>query len=68
MRRPSRLRFVCGGGGPLRDCPAPDLALNARAMTTSNKHPDAPWRNFYGRVRGKTLKASQETYLDEDLV
>ena len=36
-------------------------------MTTSNKHPDAPWRNFYGRVRGKTLKASQETYLDEDL-
>ncbi|EIE49218.1 tRNA (guanine-N7)-methyltransferase [Salipiger aestuarii] len=36
-------------------------------MTTSNKHPDAPWRNFYGRVKGKTLKASQETYLNEDL-
>ncbi|MBN9888396.1 tRNA (guanine(46)-N(7))-methyltransferase TrmB [Salipiger abyssi] len=36
-------------------------------MTSSNKHPDAPWRNFYGRVRGKTLKASQETYLEEDL-
>ncbi|MBV2360072.1 tRNA (guanine(46)-N(7))-methyltransferase TrmB [Thalassococcus sp. CAU 1522] len=36
-------------------------------MTTSNKHPGAPWRNFYGRVRGKTLKASQETYLAEDL-
>ncbi|MFW2589506.1 tRNA (guanine(46)-N(7))-methyltransferase TrmB [Sagittula sp. SSi028] len=36
-------------------------------MTTSNKHPDAPWRNFYGRVKGKTLKASQETYLQEDL-
>ncbi|MCR8546641.1 tRNA (guanosine(46)-N7)-methyltransferase TrmB [Salipiger sp. P9] len=36
-------------------------------MTTSNKHPDAPWRNFYGRVRGKTLNAAQEAYLDEDL-
>lgn len=36
-------------------------------MTSSNKHPDAPWRNFYGRVRGKTLRPRQETYLDEDL-
>ena len=36
-------------------------------MTSSNKHPGAPWRNFYGRVKGKTLKASQEAYLDEDL-
>ena len=36
-------------------------------MTTSNKHPGAPWRNFYGRVKGKSLKASQEAYLDEDL-
>lgn len=36
-------------------------------MTTSNKHPDAPWRNFYGRVRGKTLKPAQATYLQEDL-
>lgn len=36
-------------------------------MTTSNKHPDAPWRNFYGRVHGKTLKKAQVTYLDEDL-
>lgn len=36
-------------------------------MTTSNKHPQAPWRNFYGRVKGKTLKPSQETYLQEDL-
>ncbi|WP_136439597.1 tRNA (guanosine(46)-N7)-methyltransferase TrmB [Pacificoceanicola onchidii] len=36
-------------------------------MTTSNKHPDAPWRNFYGRVRGKTLKPAQEAYLQEDL-
>ena len=36
-------------------------------MTSSNKHPAAPWRNFYGRVKGKTLKQSQEAYLDEDL-
>ena len=36
-------------------------------MTTSNKHPDAPWRNFYGRVHGKTLKSAQQTYLEEDL-
>ena len=36
-------------------------------MTTSNKHPDAPWRNFYGRVRGKTLRPSQVEYIEEDL-
>jgi len=36
-------------------------------MTTSNKHPGAPWRNFYGRIKGKTLRSSQETYLDQDL-
>jgi tRNA (guanine-N7-)-methyltransferase len=27
----------------------------------------APWRNFYGRFKGKGLRASQEVYLDEDL-
>ncbi|NIZ13607.1 tRNA (guanosine(46)-N(7))-methyltransferase TrmB [Phaeobacter sp. HF9A] len=27
----------------------------------------APWRNFYGRFKGKQLKPSQERYLDEDL-
>ncbi|WP_424975410.1 tRNA (guanine(46)-N(7))-methyltransferase TrmB [Dinoroseobacter sp. S124A] len=27
----------------------------------------APWRNFYGRRKGKGLRASQETYLAEDL-
>ncbi len=27
----------------------------------------APWRNFYGRRHGKTLRDSQRTYLDEDL-
>ncbi|WP_226623127.1 tRNA (guanine(46)-N(7))-methyltransferase TrmB [Alloyangia pacifica] len=36
-------------------------------MTSSNKHPGAPWRNFYGRVKGKSLRPSQETYLEEDL-
>ncbi|MCV2873865.1 tRNA (guanosine(46)-N7)-methyltransferase TrmB [Defluviimonas sp. WL0050] len=29
--------------------------------------PDQPRRNFYGRIRGKTLRASQKTYLNEDL-
>ena len=36
-------------------------------MTASNKHPDAPWRNFYGRIKGKTLRPAQERYLQEDL-
>ena len=27
----------------------------------------APWRNFYGRRRGKGLRDTQRTYLDEDL-
>ena len=32
------------------------------------KHPSgAPWRNFYGRLKGHNLKSSQETYLKEDL-
>lgn len=34
-------------------------------MTT--QHPDRPRRNFYGRFKGKSLKQSQKTYLDEDL-
>ena len=34
----------------------------------ADRHPSgAPWRNFYGRFKGKTLRPSQETYLDEDL-
>lgn len=36
-------------------------------MTSSNKHPDAPWRNFHGRIRGKTMNDAQKDYLDEDL-
>ncbi|SFA86865.1 tRNA (guanine-N(7)-)-methyltransferase [Poseidonocella pacifica] len=35
---------------------------------TETKHPKgAPWRNFYGRMKGKTLRPSQEVYLEEDL-
>lgn len=31
-------------------------------------HPSgAPWRNFYGRFKGKGLRDSQQKYLDEDL-
>jgi len=37
-------------------------------MTSSDRHPSgAPWRNFYGRFKGKTLRDSQMDYLDEDL-
>lgn len=31
------------------------------------KPEDAPWRNFYGRRKGKHLRPSQEVYLAEDL-
>jgi len=35
---------------------------------TENTHPKgAPWRNFYGRRHGKTLRDSQREYLDADL-
>ncbi|RII37968.1 tRNA (guanosine(46)-N7)-methyltransferase TrmB [Pseudooceanicola sediminis] len=34
----------------------------------NDQHPSgAPWRNFYGRFKGKGLRKSQEVYLDEDL-
>lgn len=34
----------------------------------SDQHPSgAPWRNFYGRFKGKTLRPSQEAYLEQDL-
>ncbi len=33
-------------------------------MTEKNQR---PYRNFYGRTKGKTLKQSQRAYLDEDL-
>jgi tRNA (guanine-N7-)-methyltransferase len=35
---------------------------------TNGQHPSgAPWRNFYGRFKGKGLRKTQETGLDEDL-
>lgn len=35
---------------------------------TQDTHPSgAPWRNFYGRFKGKGLRKSQEAFLDEDL-
>ncbi|WP_108484586.1 tRNA (guanosine(46)-N7)-methyltransferase TrmB [Oceaniglobus ichthyenteri] len=35
---------------------------------TDRKHPSgAPWRNFYGRFKGKTLRPNQHLYLAEDL-
>jgi len=33
---------------------------------TDGKH-GAPWRNFYGRFKGKHLRDSQKAYLNEDL-
>ena len=36
-------------------------------MTETNHPTGAPWRNFYGRLKGKGLRKSQEVYLDEDL-
>ncbi len=34
---------------------------------TPDRKDGAPWRNFYGRRKGKGLRPSQEKYLDEDL-
>ena len=35
---------------------------------TRDIHPTgAPWRNFYGRLKGKGLRKSQQDYLDSDL-
>ncbi|SFR07480.1 tRNA (guanine(46)-N(7))-methyltransferase TrmB [Poseidonocella sedimentorum] len=37
-------------------------------MTKDSSHPSgAPWRNFYGRLKGKSLRPSQQAYLAEDL-
>jgi tRNA (guanine-N7-)-methyltransferase len=34
---------------------------------SDNHESGAPWRNFYGRTKGKTLHSAQERYLAEDL-
>ena len=51
-----------------------DDAKDQGAEQASVPQPDAQsapvqpeWRNFYGRLAGKTLRASQKTYLSEDL-
>lgn len=50
-----------------QDCTPPQPALKPATMATL-KHPSgAPWRNFYGRFKGKSLRASQERLLEEDL-
>jgi tRNA (guanine-N7-)-methyltransferase len=36
-------------------------------MTDRTAPHGAPWRNFYGRRKGKTLRDTQRTYLAEDL-
>ncbi|RYH09796.1 tRNA (guanosine(46)-N(7))-methyltransferase TrmB [Tropicimonas sp. IMCC6043] len=36
-------------------------------MSTPSSPSGAPWRNFYGRRHGKTLRPSQQGYLEEDL-
>ena len=36
-------------------------------MTDHRSPKGAPRRNFYGRLKGKHLRASQQAYLDEDL-
>jgi tRNA (guanine-N7-)-methyltransferase len=36
-------------------------------MSETTRHPKRPHRNFYGRRKGKHLKASQERYVEEDL-
>lgn len=36
-------------------------------MNEKSPPPGAPWRNFYGRRHGKTLKPAQRDYLDQDL-
>ncbi len=47
---------------------ARDLCAPVLLCMSQDRHPTgAPWRNFYGRFKGKTLRPSQETYLEEDL-
>ena len=37
-------------------------------MSETDRHPSgAPWRNFYGRFKGKALRPAQERALDEQL-
>lgn len=54
----------------MSDQPAdkPTETVDETAAAAQDTHASgAPWRNFYGRFKGKTLKASQQRYLAEDL-
>lgn len=56
------------GSNPGRSVKAWAEALHVRQrMMYAQPMSERPHRNFYGRTRGKTLKASQRTYLSEDL-
>jgi len=42
--------------------------MSSDPTSPPGRHPSgAPWRNFYGRFKGKSLKPNQEAWLDEDL-
>ncbi|MEK0162433.1 tRNA (guanine(46)-N(7))-methyltransferase TrmB [Phaeobacter sp. JH20_36] len=40
---------------------------DSRPNAVDKHQSGAPWRNFYGRLKGKQLKDSQQRYIDEDL-
>ena len=53
---------------PMSDDKKTSSASHPARTDAADKHASgAPWRNFYGRFSGKTLKDSQRRYLDEDL-
>ncbi len=45
----------------------PPVMLRVTCAPMTDPVPQRPHRNFYGRLKGKTLKGSQRTYLAEDL-
>lgn len=44
---------------------APTSPLHSKALFRGVAPPERPWRNFYGRLKGKTLRPSQLRDLDE---
>ncbi|KZY36559.1 tRNA (guanosine(46)-N7)-methyltransferase TrmB [Roseovarius sp. HI0049] len=43
------------------------VSMQGRLVTNKSHPSGAPWRNFYGRLKGKSLRKSQKVYIDEDL-
>ena len=41
--------------------------ITCRLMENTHHPSGSPWRNFYGRFKGKTLRPAQIEALDEDL-